>query len=370
MKRMPAVASCVVGPTRHRGGRPPLAGRLLRAAVAGVGAVAMVGCGSAAKKPVTSGQPAQITAAEVQAMSADVVRRADAFQAAVGRSEGADAVRQRPALRDVFATLADLLPQLAGPRPSGSLASQFAVVASVRDQIANLRPDRPVPPGVIDNGLDAARNALRELGQTSFYADPQLQAKLDELSKQVAAAEAASVGEHRFYVRDALATTGEVAKAMAARFGERVAGAAGEAGPASGPSAVDGAPVATPPAAPAPPAAGSAVAPAAGAPMAADPSATPPATAPAGEPPPAAPPAATPTTPDATPPAAGPAATTPPQDTPPAATPPVDPAVPAAPPATPPPETPAAPATPGAPAADPSAAPPAVPPPAPSEGNK
>jgi hypothetical protein len=81
----------------------------------------------------------------------------------------ASPTRQRPLLRQVFAALSDLLPQLAGPRRSGVFTHQYAVVTQVRDQLNN-RPERLSDVALVDDGLGAAYNALRDLSYNTFYA--------------------------------------------------------------------------------------------------------------------------------------------------------------------------------------------------------
>jgi hypothetical protein len=295
------------------------------------------------------------TAADYNARSSDVMQRVVEFQVLATQLEVLNPSAHTPVLRQVFVSLSDILPKLAGSQPGGVFVHQFLVVSQVRDQVVSRRSDLPIEPGLVDAGLLAAYNAVRDLGQTEFYRDDALTQQLDDLAKKVAATQSARGIEHDLTVRDTVGAMSKVLLKLAGTLKEKVATTA-EIPPASAPAAT--VPATTAPSAPATTAPSSPAMPPEPAPAA--PSTPPAPSTPATPPEPATPPATVPTspaptTPDTSPPAA-PSPTTPPQ-----ATPPPDSAVPA-PPAPPP----------GAPAPTDPSKPPETPPapPAPGEGNK
>src|SRR5688500_15360455 len=178
------------------------------AAVAGLfGAMLLAGgCPPKQQQPATQPVAELPTGTELTASAGDATQRAREFELLASRIQQADISRQRPIVREVFIVLADVLPKLAGPRPSGVFVHQFSVVAQMRDQIMSQPParvDAPVDQGTVNTGFAASYNALRDLGYTQFYQDEQLNSLLDELAKRVAACYQAAGREHAFAIRDA-----------------------------------------------------------------------------------------------------------------------------------------------------------------------
>jgi hypothetical protein len=136
--------------------------------------------------------------------------------------------RQRPVLRPVFAKLGEALSALAGPQRSGVFLHQYTVVLQVRDQLDN-RPERLSDVGLLDDGLGAAYNALRDLSYAEFYADDELSKRLDALGSAAARLRSASGRSTRPRVADVVARTSGVLTKMAVTFHDRVKTAA--AGP-------------------------------------------------------------------------------------------------------------------------------------------
>lgn len=233
----------------------------LRAAVVGAGLCGsawVAGCGRS-DPPQPAANPPLPTAEDFLARTGDAVQRAREFEIIAGRIQlASDAAAQKPILRDAFVTLADLLPRLAGPRPSGTFGHQLAVVTQVRDQIAARPGDRPLDPGVVNGGLGATYNVLRDLGYTQFYQDEQLTKGLDALAAQVRALEASTgTWEYPLAVRDAVVSTSGLLTKMATTLAERIdsAGGAATAGPGTGgPATLPGATAPVDPASPATPA--------------------------------------------------------------------------------------------------------------------
>ncbi|MDB5297402.1 MAG: hypothetical protein JWO31_3385 [Phycisphaerales bacterium] len=225
------------------------AARLFAAALAVV-AGGVTGCGATGGKgrntqPVTRAAPVDPplpTGQDVLDRASDARRQALQFELLAGRLREADPARQRPIVRDVFVALGDLLPMLAGPQRTGVFAHQFGIVTGVRDQLSN-RPERLNDDGLLDDGLGATYNALRDLSYNAFYADPELSPRLEALAGNVSRLRTLRGTDHAYTVADAVSQISAVLTKMTGTFHERVT-ASPEA--ATQPGSPAGPPTATP----------------------------------------------------------------------------------------------------------------------------
>lgn len=173
-----------------------------------------VGCGPSKPEPKEELPPLP-TGQEFVDRAGETRRLALEFELTAGELQTTVLTRQRPALRAAFGKLASLLPNLAGPLRSGVFNHQYAVVVQVRDQLSN-RPERLGDEALIDNGLTAAYNALRDLSYNQFYADEELGKKLDELGAAVARLSKVRGVDHAIQTSDAVTQMSGVISKMAA----------------------------------------------------------------------------------------------------------------------------------------------------------
>lgn len=157
------------------------------------------------------------------------------FELNAGELQNAPLTRQRPQLRTAFTQLAELLPRLAGPARTGVFDHQYSVVVQVRDQLAN-RPERLSDEALVETGLLAAYNALRDLSYSQFYLDEELTKRLDTLALTVGNLPRLRGTDHAITVSDAVTTMGSVLTKMAGTLFDRASDAAVEPGVTTAPT--------------------------------------------------------------------------------------------------------------------------------------
>src|SRR6476646_5939420 len=117
-----------------------------------VGALLAGGCQPSKPAPATQPTMSMPTAADYTARSSDVAQKAMEFQILASQMVLTNPSQNRPIVKQVFVSLADMLPKLAGPAPSGVFVHQFQVVAQVRDTVNTQAATQPVSGGVVDAG--------------------------------------------------------------------------------------------------------------------------------------------------------------------------------------------------------------------------
>ena len=149
------------------------------------------------------------------------------FAQTAGRLPGRSAEDHRTLAAQAFADLAQVLPVLYGPNPTGVQRQQLRVVENARTQLASAaRGLAPEP--TIDTGLRAARDALRGLSRNSYYDHPQLGQTLDRLDKLVSDLDAARGGTHQQVVAEVVDQMSQAVTQMAAALDERLQGDGGD----------------------------------------------------------------------------------------------------------------------------------------------
>ncbi|QOV91537.1 hypothetical protein [Humisphaera borealis] len=219
-----------------------------------VGLAALIsGCGPSKPADPNAGLPPLPTGAEMGSRAGEARKLALEFELAAGELQNAPLTRQRPQLKTLFGQLTEVLPRLAGPLRTGVFNHQYAVVVQVRDQIAN-RPERLSDDALVDNGLLASYNALRDLSYTQFYVDEDLTKRMEALAASVGRLPLTKGVDHAIQVSDAVTATSAVLTKMAGTLYDRnkELDAGAEPSPATQPAATQ--PSAPPPADPAAPA--------------------------------------------------------------------------------------------------------------------
>jgi len=222
---------------------------VLRAALCAGVTLSAWGCGPSRSAPTSPGDSSELpNAQDITERAADVRKLALEFELTAGELQGTPLTRQRPQIRQVFTQLSAVLAKLAGPTRSGVFNHQYSVVTQVRDQLAN-RPERLSDDGLVDNGLFAAYNALRDLSYNQFYTDEELAKRMEALASSVGRLTRTRGADHAIQVSDAVTTMSGVITKMAGTFYERTAD---QGGPETAPSAPDSAPAAPPATSPEP----------------------------------------------------------------------------------------------------------------------
>ena len=123
------------------------------------------------------------------------------FAQTAGQLPGRSADEHRRLAQQAFADLAQILPILFGPDPTGTQRQQLRVVENARSQLAN-GPKTLAPEPTIDTGLRAARDALSALGRGGYYDSPDLAKTLDHLDRTVSDLDAARGTSHQQVVAE------------------------------------------------------------------------------------------------------------------------------------------------------------------------
>ena len=200
-----------------------------------LGPAFLIGCVSSLKTEPTH-EPAALPSGQAMGLrSGEVQQRAGEFELLASELQTAQMSQQRPVMKRIFNSLVDLLPRFAGTRPSGVFTHQYSVVVQVRDQLAS-RPERLADEGLVDQGLLASYNVLRDLAFSSFYQDDQLNQKLDQLAKVIQEMQSSRDATHGLLVSDAAKLTGDAMAKMATIMHDRVTPAEGAASSTTQPS--------------------------------------------------------------------------------------------------------------------------------------
>lgn len=152
--------------------------------------------------------------------------RARQFAQTAQNLPGRNIDEHRAAVQQAFADLAQILPILFGPNPTGVQRQQLRVVESTRSQLAALRSGL-APEPTIDTGLRAARDALAALGRSSYYDNPDLAKTLDQLDKTVSDLDAARGATHQQVVAETVDLMSQAVNQMAAALHQRLEGDSG-----------------------------------------------------------------------------------------------------------------------------------------------
>lgn len=206
--------------------------RLVSSALSTVLALACAGC---SKQRSTMDAPPEInppppveTSAEVRVD--ELGNLAQKFAQTAEQLPGRNADQHRQLAAQAFGDLAQVLPVLYGPNPTGVQRQQLRVIENARAQLTGASGGL-APEPTIDTALRAARDALRGLSRNSYYDHPELGATLDRLDGVVADLDAARGGTHQQVVAETVDLMSQAVNQMNEALNQRLQGD-GDAPPA------------------------------------------------------------------------------------------------------------------------------------------
>ena len=147
--------------------------------------------------------------------------RARQFAQTAQRLPGRSLDEHRALVQQAFADLAQTLPILVGPNPTGVQRQQTQVVESSRSQLAAGRSGL-APEPTIDTGLRAARDALSGLGRGSYFDHPDLAKTVDRLDKTVSDLDSARGTRHQQVVAETIDLMSQAVNQMSEALNARL----------------------------------------------------------------------------------------------------------------------------------------------------
>jgi len=210
--------------------------RGLRAVTSAISIVLTVICAGCPKQRGTMSRPPEINPRPPVERSAEV--RVDELGGlsrqlaqTAERLPGRSADEHRALAQQAFADLAQVLPVLFGPSPTGVQRQQLRVVENARTQLASA-PRGLAPEPTIDTGLRAARDALRGLSRNSYYDHPELAKTLDRLDRTVSDLDSARGTTHQQVVAETVDLMSQAVSQMSDALNQRLQGEGAETKPA------------------------------------------------------------------------------------------------------------------------------------------
>ena len=187
-------------------------------------AVLMIGC---AKKN-TATMDAKAPANPQPQMNNSVPQRVDELKGLAGqfdelsrRLPGRDENEHRAVMAEVFARLAEMLPMLQGPDPSGAFRVQLRTIEDARQRLSNPASNLAFEP-TIDSGLRAAAAALSTITRETFYAGENVADEIDRLNAMLPQLDAVRGPFHRLVVKDVVHHLAAVMTHMSEIYGYRL----------------------------------------------------------------------------------------------------------------------------------------------------
>ena len=193
-----------------------------------------VGCpkrqSSMSKPPEVNPGPKVEASAEARADELSEVSRR--FEETARRLPGPTAEEDRRIVQQAFAELAQILPILYGPNPTGAFRQQLRIVESSRSQLAASTRGLAAEP-TIGTGLRAAHDSLAALASRGYFDQVKLGQTMDQLSSTLSSLDTARGPAHRSAVADAFALVSQAIRQMSDALTQRLAeGAAPRTQPA------------------------------------------------------------------------------------------------------------------------------------------
>ena len=153
---------------------------------------------------------------------------AQRFAQTANRLPGRNAGEHISLVQQAFTDLAEILPILYGPNPSGPQRQQLRVIESARAQLGAGRQGL-APEPTIGTGLRAARDALDALSRGNYFDQPDVAKTIDQLNGTVADLDAARGSNHQQVVAETIDLMSQAVTQMAAALDERLQGGDGAA---------------------------------------------------------------------------------------------------------------------------------------------
>jgi hypothetical protein len=167
-------------------------------------AVVMTGCAkknTATMDPKVPANPQPQMNDSVPQRVTDLRRLSAQFNELAQRLPGRDENEHRAVMGDVFARLAEILPMLQGPDPSGAFRVQLRTIEDARQRLSAASSNLAMEP-TIDSGLRAASSALSTITRETFYAGDNVSDEIDRLNAKLPELDSVHGQFHRLVVKD------------------------------------------------------------------------------------------------------------------------------------------------------------------------
>ena len=194
-----------------------MAGAVVGVALAGPGCAKRRGAMGPAPQP----NPPPRVETSVTARVSELDRLSAQLEETTQRLPGNSPDEHRRLVRQAFGELAQILPVLYGPNPTGTFRQHLRIVENARTQLASAPRGLAMEP-TIDTGLRAAHDSLEALAQREYFDQEKMGPLIDSLSSAVAGLDVARGPAHASVVADAFAQTSQVVRQMAASLGQRL----------------------------------------------------------------------------------------------------------------------------------------------------
>jgi hypothetical protein len=189
-------------------------------------ALALLGCGALTALPACAPKQAPtmepMPAAQEDAGSAQPGYDAGRLESLVSSLErkarnlpGRTAEAHRAAMHDAFDDVAQILPILEGPEPSGAFRQDLRTIEAARDRLAPGAGDTTIAEPAIDTGLRATSSALERIAKDDAFADAPVAAPLEKLRSSVDELDNVRDVGRPYLAADAMQAVAQAARVMA-----------------------------------------------------------------------------------------------------------------------------------------------------------
>lgn len=178
------------------------------------------GCAHKAKPAPTTTQRALSLQQQVHQRVRTLNRAVDQFQKQANALPGEDDMAHRKIMRGAFGALAEALPVLVGPNPSGAFRLQLRSIESARDQLTDNPALSPEP--IEDAGLRAAVAAMERISHEDFYQHSPARHPIDQLRMALRPLDRTSGPLHRLAVRDVVRQMSDSLRMLADTYKDQV----------------------------------------------------------------------------------------------------------------------------------------------------
>ena len=188
--------------------------------------VALATAAGCAKRRSTMGKAPEVNPlpkveADAGARVDELAERSRRFDEVVQQLPGRTPEEHRRAAQQVFAELAQVLPVLHGPNPTGVFRQQLRVVESARTQLASAPQGLAAEP-TIDTGLRAARDALAGVASRGHFDQAQVGATIDKLNAALDRLDTNRGAMHQTAVAEAAGLMSQAIRQMSEALSDRV----------------------------------------------------------------------------------------------------------------------------------------------------
>ena len=185
-------------------------------------------CAGCAKRQSSMGKPPEVNPppkveASAAARANELEELSKRFEETARGLPGSSPEAHRRIMQQAFGELAQILPILYGPNPTGTFRQHLRIVESARTQLATGPKGLAVEP-TIDTGLRAASDSLQALASRGYFDQAKLGQMLDRLSSTLAGLDTARGAAHQAVVADAVVVMGQAIRQMSDTLSRRLVG--------------------------------------------------------------------------------------------------------------------------------------------------